>query len=184
MRRFLVPGLITLLAVGLLAILAFGVSNQKTNSSIDAEVARGDFPRAPEYDVALPLLGSRAKESLRDLHGKVVLLNVFASWCVPCAQEAPVLERAERMLQRHDGTVLGVTYLDIASDDLAFAHRYHVTYPIIRDVGGNYVHAFDTTGVPESFVIDRQGRIHALRRYQLTSQWVDTTLSKILAEKS
>jgi cytochrome c biogenesis protein CcmG, thiol:disulfide interchange protein DsbE len=184
MRRFMVPGLITLVAVALLATLAYGVSSQSTNGSIDAEVARGDFPRAPEYDVALPMLDSKGRESLRDLRGKVVLVNVFASWCVPCAQEAPALEQAQRMMERQDGTVLGVTYQDIASDDAAFARKYHLTYPIVRDVGGNFVRGFGTTGVPESFVISRTGRVQALRRYQLTSQWIDGTLPKILAEKS
>lgn len=184
MRRFLVPGVITALAIGLLATLAYGVSREKTNSSIDAQVAGGAFPKAPNYDVGLPLLGSGGRESLADLRGKVVLLNVFSSWCVPCGQEAPVLEQAQRMMQRRGGTVLGVTYLDIASDDLAFAREHHITYPVVRDVSGNYVHAFGATGVPESFVINRNGKIQALRRYQLTSQWIDQTLPKILAEKS
>jgi cytochrome c biogenesis protein CcmG/thiol:disulfide interchange protein DsbE len=184
MRRFLIPGVISLLAVGLLATLAYGVSNEKTNSSIDGLVARGDYPRAPEYDTALPLLGSSGSESLSDLRGKVVLLNMFASWCPGCAEEEPALERAQRMLQRHGGTVVGVTYLDIASDAAAFARQHHLTYPIIRDIGGNYVHAFGTAGLPESFVINRRGRIQALIRYPLTTRWINETLPKILAEKS
>jgi cytochrome c biogenesis protein CcmG/thiol:disulfide interchange protein DsbE len=182
MRRFLVPGLITLVAVGLLAILAYGVSNQTTSSSIDAEVAHGHFPPAPNYDLALPVLDSRTRESLRDLRGKVVLINVFASWCAPCAEEAPTVERAEQMLARHDGTVLGITYEDYASDDVAFAREYHLTYPILRDVNGDFVQAYGTTGVPESFVVNRQGRIQALDRDPITDQWVDQTLPKILNE--
>ena len=110
MRRFLIPGVVTLVAVGLLAVLAYGVSNDTTSSSIDAMVARGKFPRAPSYDTALPVLASKTRVSLSDLRGKVVLLNVFASWCEPCASEAPVLRQAEHMLVRHDGTVVGVTY--------------------------------------------------------------------------
>jgi cytochrome c biogenesis protein CcmG/thiol:disulfide interchange protein DsbE len=184
MRRLLVPGLITVVAVGLLAILAYGVSNGASTSSIDADVAHGHFPRAPNYDLALPVLNSHVKESLRDLRGKVVLLNVFASWCDPCAEEAPVLERAQQMLVKHDGTVVGITYEDDSSDDSAFAERYHLTYPILRDVNGDFVQGFGTTGVPESFVINRQGRIQALRRYQVTGQWVERTLPKILNEAS
>jgi peroxiredoxin len=176
--------MITLIAVGLLAVLAYGVSNDSTNDSIQAEVNRGDFPIAPNYDVALPLLGTSKRVSLSDLRGKVVLLNVFASWCPPCAQESPVLEQAEEMMRREDGTVLGVTYQDIASDDLTFVHQHHLTYPIVRDVGGSFVHGFGASGVPDSYVIGRDGHIQALRLYQLTSQWVKDTLPKILAEKS
>ncbi len=185
MRRYTLPIVFTSLAVALLAVLAYGISNQSTNSSIDGLVARGDYPPAPNAGVALPVLGSSsATESLRDFRGKVVLMNVFASWCVPCQQEAPVLEHAERMLERHGGTVLGIAYLDNPPDEEAFMHQYHLTYPVLSDVNGSYVHAFGTTGVPESFVINRSGHIQALQRYQLDMQWVNQTLPRILAEPS
>lgn len=178
------PGLITLIAVGLLAVLAFGISQQGTSSSIDGQVARGHFPVLPDNTLALPVLDSSSRETLADLRGKVVLLNMFASWCDPCATEAPMLERAQQMMVRHDGTVVGVTYQDDSSDDMAFARRYHLTYPILRDVNGDFAQALGTTGVPESFVINRAGRIQALRRFQLTSRWIDSTLPRILAERS
>jgi cytochrome c biogenesis protein CcmG, thiol:disulfide interchange protein DsbE len=185
MRRFLVPGIISIAAVALLALLAFGVIGQGTGSSIDGRVASGHYPLAPNSTMALPLLGSNTgTESLADLKGKVVLVNVFASWCIPCAQEAPVLEQAEHMLNAHDGTVLGVTYLDNPSDSESFMREHHLTYPVVRDVNGNFVRGFGTTGVPESFVINRQGRIEALRRYQLSSQWVDQTLPRIISQRS
>jgi cytochrome c biogenesis protein CcmG/thiol:disulfide interchange protein DsbE len=184
MRRFLIPGVVTLVAVGLLAVLAYGVSHDRHSSSIDARVARGSFPLAPSYDTALPVLASRSRLSLRDLRGKVVLLNVFASWCEPCATEAPVLAQAERLLVRHDGTVLGVTYQDDSSDDIAFARRFHVEYPILRDVTGSFASSFGTSGVPESFVISRTGRIEALSRGPITGSWVQRTLPRIVEQAS
>ena len=95
-----------------------------------------------------------------------------------------MLERAERLLQRHGGTVLGIAYLDNPTDDEAFVREYHLTYPVLSDVNGSYVHAFGTTGVPESFVINRAGRIQALLREQLDQQWINQTLPRILAEPS
>jgi cytochrome c biogenesis protein CcmG/thiol:disulfide interchange protein DsbE len=184
MRRFALPIVLSGLAVALLGILVYGVSNQGSSSSIDGLVATGRYPLAPNAAEALPVLGSPISESLRDFRGRVVLLNVFASWCAPCAQEAPLLEHAQRMMEPHGGTVLGITYLDNSSDDQVFVRQYHVTYPVLRDVSGNFVRAFGTAGVPESFVIDRRGRIEALRRYQLSSQWIDQTLPRILAGRA
>ncbi|HUO74306.1 MAG TPA: TlpA disulfide reductase family protein [Solirubrobacteraceae bacterium] len=184
MRRFVLPGLVVCAAAALLALLVFGVARQSTDTSIDVAVAKGRRPATPDASMALPILGAAGKESLTDLRGKVVVLNVFASWCDPCKAEAPVLEQAQRQIQRRNATILGVTYLDNSSDSEQFVRQQHITYPVVRDVSGNFVRAFGTTGVPETFVIDRRGRIAALRRYQLNSQWLQQTLPKLLAERS
>ena len=60
--------------------------------------------------------------------------------------------------------------------------QQHINYPVVRDVSGNFVRSFGTTGVPESFVIDRQGRVAALRRYQLDGKWVAQTLPRVLGQ--
>ncbi len=185
MQRFILPGLIAVAAVALLALLTFGVSKQNDTSSIDSQVAHGKFPVAPDASHALPVLGGGSQsKSLADFRGKVVVLNVFASWCDPCAAEAPLLAREQRVLAKRGATMLGVTYEDASTSSQQFARRYHITYPVLRDVSGNFVRSFGTTGVPETFVINRQGRIQALQRFPVTSKWLHQTLSPILAKRT
>jgi cytochrome c biogenesis protein CcmG/thiol:disulfide interchange protein DsbE len=184
MRRFILPGLVVGSAVALLALLAFGVANQGSDSSIDAAVAKGRLPLAPSANLALPVLGSAGTQSLSALRGKVVVVNVFASWCDPCKAEAPVLEQAQRELARHNATILGVTYLDNTSDSEQFVRQQHINYPVVRDVSGSFVRSFGSTGVPETFVIDRRGRVAALRRFQLDSKWIQQTLPGILGGRA
>jgi cytochrome c biogenesis protein CcmG/thiol:disulfide interchange protein DsbE len=184
MRRFLIPGIALAVAIALLALLAFGVSNQGENTSIDSQVARGLRPPAPSYTRALPVLGSAARESLRDFRGKVVVVNIFASWCQPCVAEASILEREQHVLVKHSATILGVTYLDNATDSETFVRQNHVTYPVLRDVSGSFVRSFGTLGVPETFVVDRQGRVAAVRRYQLNGTWLAKVLPRILGQRA
>jgi cytochrome c biogenesis protein CcmG/thiol:disulfide interchange protein DsbE len=177
MRRFLLPGSVVVAAVALLALLVFGVAGQGTDSSIDAALAHGRRP-------PLPVLAASGGRSLAALRGKVVVLNVFASWCGPCVAEAGVLERAEHRISSRNATILGVTYLDNSNDSEKFVRTEHITYPVVRDVSGSFVRSLGTSGVPETFVIDRRGRIAAVRRYQLNSTWLDQTLPSLLAEPS
>jgi cytochrome c biogenesis protein CcmG/thiol:disulfide interchange protein DsbE len=184
MRRFTFPVLSVGLAAALLAVLAYGVSSQGENSSIDSLVARHLYPVAPSSTMRLAVLGSNRTEDLSAFRGRVILVNIFASWCQPCAAEAPVLHQVQRLLVQHGGTIVGVTYQDASSSTEEFVRQYHVAYPVLRDVNGNFARSFGTEGVPESFLIDRTGRIRALERSELTTKWVDQTLPRILANPS
>ena len=185
MRRYILPGLVAIAAVALLALLAFGVGGQNSGSSIDAQVARGDYPVAPSLHASLPLLGSGARTSLAAYRGKVVVLNVFASWCGAVqGRGADPRRRAAHRCSAHGATVLGVTYLDNPTASEQFVRQEHITYPVVRDVDGDFVRSFGTTGVPETFVINRQGRVQALRRFQLDGSWLKTVLPPILAARS
>lgn len=78
--------------------------------------------------------------------------------------------------------MLGVNYKDIPEDALDLARRFRLTYPNVRDRDGEYAEEHATVGFPETFVVDRQGRIAATRRGPVDERWLESTLSPLLAE--
>jgi cytochrome c biogenesis protein CcmG/thiol:disulfide interchange protein DsbE len=183
MRRALVPAVIVVAIAALIALLAYGVAKQGDDSSIDASLAKGRHPAAPT-NRALPLLRGRGTRRLADYRGRVVVLNVWASWCEPCKTETPLLERLQRQISARGGTVVGVTYKDLTGDAEAFVRRYGLTYPVLRDVSGDFAQAFGVTGVPETFVLDRTGRIVAARRFQVDQRWIDGNVLPLLGARA
>jgi cytochrome c biogenesis protein CcmG, thiol:disulfide interchange protein DsbE len=91
--------------------------------------------------------------------GKVVVLNVFASWCAPCRTEAEELEQAWRAYQGQNVQFYGIAYKDATSKALAFLEEFGVTYPSAVDPGNRTARAYGVTGVPETFIIDQQGSL-------------------------
>lgn len=179
MKRLVIPALAGLVAVALVGLLAYGLVSRSTTDTIAQAVADGRFPPAPSR--TLPVLGSEETSSVAALRGQVVLLNFWASWCIPCRDEAPVLERAQRQLVAADaGSVLGVTVDDSPPASLRFVDQHNIGFPSVRDVGQELGRRYDTGGVPESFLIDRQGRIVALRRGPIDDAWVKRALGKVL----
>jgi len=88
-----------------------------------------------------------------------VLVNLWASWCGPCRDEAPVLEEIWNTYRAKGVTVLGIDIQDLSSDARAFIKEYGLTYPSLRDGSDDSKNALEATGVPETYLIDRKGRI-------------------------
>jgi cytochrome c biogenesis protein CcmG/thiol:disulfide interchange protein DsbE len=176
-KRRVLPIFVSLAGACVVGLLIYGVSAQSASRTLDDEVALGQYPQAPEAAQRLPRLEGGGDSSLASFRGKVVVLNFWASWCEPCQVEAPLLETSESQLEQHGGTVLGVTYLDASPDSLSFAHRYHLSYPNLRDNNGAFAHSYGTDKLPESFIIDRQGRVVAISRGEIAQPFLDRAIA-------
>ena len=184
MKRFLAPIPIAVAAVvlALVGLLAYGLSQNEPDRGIEEALARGERAAPPPID--LPRLSGGGRQSLSDYRGKVVVLNFWASWCEPCRAESPLLERWRRRIARRRGTVLGVDVLDVTSDAREFIRRYRLTYPMLRDRGGDALGDFGVVAYPETFVLDRRGRIAATRRGPVDEAFLRKHVPRLLAERA
>lgn len=189
-RRRLV-GLVVgaVVAALIVALLVVGLVNRGTSTAIDDALEAGSRPPAPALTLpvlvsgpGLPPVGREA--SLADLQGKVVVLNVWASWCGPCKDEAPVLEQLWRDNRDAGVVVLGVDIQDLSADARAFIREHGVTYPSLRDGTDDAKTALEATGVPETYIIDRKGRIalHVAGPLSSAAQ-LQVPLDQVMAER-
>jgi cytochrome c biogenesis protein CcmG/thiol:disulfide interchange protein DsbE len=112
----------------------------------------------PVPNFSLQRLEGSGTVSLKSLRGKPTVINFFASWCEPCKAEAGVLESA---WQQYKGRVnfVGIDYNDVTSDGLRFLRAHRITFPTVRGGSATIGDRYGLTGVPETFVVDAQGRL-------------------------
>jgi cytochrome c biogenesis protein CcmG/thiol:disulfide interchange protein DsbE len=184
MRRLLAPIPIAVLCavVALVALLAYGLASNEGDRSIDDAVAAGQREPAPALE--LPKLDGSGKASLADYRGRVVVLNYWASWCPPCREESPLLERWHRRLEKVGATVLGVDVQDVEGDARAFAEKNGLSYPLLRDGPGDTRDEFGILGLPETFVIDKRGRIAAVQRGAVDEEFMREQVMPLVKEAS
>ena len=173
-RPWLRASLLTGLVVAFVALLAFG------------------FTRDPK-EIPSPLVGRPAPAfalqrldggdlRLADLRGKVVVLNFWASWCYPaCWNEAPRLEAAWRRHRERDVVVVGSVYQDSAANARDFVRQHGKTFPNGVDPGSRNAIAYGVYGVPETFFIDREGRIAHKHIGEISERVLEAEIQKLLA---
>jgi len=147
--------LIFLVIVGVGIIILLQTKDSSFNLSGRPRLGKG--VSAPDF--ALPDLDGKTV-NLADYKGKVVLLNIWATWCPPCVEEMPSMEKLHQELKDEDFEILAVS-IDVsgAKAVIPFMKKLKLSFSVLTDTEGAIKSLYQTTGVPESFIIDKQGII-------------------------
>jgi cytochrome c biogenesis protein CcmG/thiol:disulfide interchange protein DsbE len=168
------PRLVAIAAIALfLALLAYGLSTNAPDDTIDQRLAddrsaatpgfslevleEGRLPRSLTRTVGLAFRDGEL--ALEELWGTPLVLNFWASWCDPCQEEAPLLNRGWERWGKRGVLFLGLDMQDIRSDARDFLREFRVTYPTIRDPGKDVSRRYGATGIPETYFISAGSRV-------------------------
>jgi cytochrome c biogenesis protein CcmG, thiol:disulfide interchange protein DsbE len=141
----------------LIGLLAWQVVRTDQRNAIVGKVDEGQKPQAPVFE--LEQLDGAKTVSLADYRGKAVVLNFWASWCAPCKDEAPELESVWQRWRDKDVVIVGVDLQDFGTDAQRFVDRYDLSYPVLRDTQNWTWGRYGLSGLPETYFVDRQGRL-------------------------
>jgi cytochrome c biogenesis protein CcmG, thiol:disulfide interchange protein DsbE len=179
---------------GLFVLLTLRVLHAGRGAELVSEIRSGKSPAAPSF--ALPVLWTHAETwpavvrpaladgqvALGELRGHPVVINFWASWCVPCGKEAPLLRASARA---HQGQVvfLGIDINDFKSDARRFLRKHKVNFVSLRDGAGSLQGRYGLTGVPETYYVNAAGRIVDHTPGELTRDDLVQGLSQAIGEK-
>ncbi len=134
--------------------------------------------RFPDAD--LPALAGEGSGRVGDYRGKWVLVNVWASWCDPCREESPALQRFHERHRDDDFTVLGIDSRDVSGDALEFVAEFGLTYPQLHDDTGRRPDELGMTGFPESFLVDPEGKVALVRPGPVTGEYLEASVAPLI----
>ncbi|MFQ5515979.1 MAG: TlpA family protein disulfide reductase [Acidimicrobiia bacterium] len=135
-------------------------------------------------DLRLPYLEAEGEVALAELQGEILVVNFWASWCIPCRAEHPILLGAAGRYADDGVRVVGIVYQDTAKNAVDFLDGFGRGYEIVTDPRGRASIEFGVFGVPETFYIDRKGSIVAVVRGELTSNVMEETVDALIAGRA
>jgi cytochrome c biogenesis protein CcmG/thiol:disulfide interchange protein DsbE len=141
--------IVFVIIIGLILLFAFGLRARG-----EVQLSSG---AAPDFAIT-SFEGQRLR--LAELRGKVVVINIWASWCVPCRDEAPFLEKIWRQYKDRGVVFIGVDYIDSETAAKAYLKEFGITYFNGPDIGSEIYQRFRAKGVPETFFVGKDGNIY------------------------
>jgi cytochrome c biogenesis protein CcmG/thiol:disulfide interchange protein DsbE len=174
------PLIILAVVIGFFGFLVWGLSDANKAQPIKGQAPDFELTFFDGHDGGLSL----SRLNLSDLRGKVVLLNFWASWCVPCEEEAPDLQAAWQAFKDRDVVFLGVSWADNPADALDYLKRFNITYANGADVQTKVGPLYRITGVPETFIVDRNGNVVFFKANPLTLEEISRELELALANEA
>jgi cytochrome c biogenesis protein CcmG/thiol:disulfide interchange protein DsbE len=176
-RRILIFCAVSLLNIGLLVLIWTQLLTPATGTQSNTFIGHA----APNFSLAM--LRPSNKQSmlaLADFKGKAVVLNFWASWCEPCKEEAPLLERTWKQVQGKNVVFLGIDFQESNSNAIGFLQSYNVTYPTVLDARGSVANKYDVNSLPVTIFIDGNGIVKSKEAQELTAQILASNLRLIV----
>ncbi|HEX6330701.1 MAG TPA: redoxin domain-containing protein [Actinomycetota bacterium] len=167
------------LAVVLVPVLAFTLL---LASGLGRDPSERPDPVAatPAPAFSLPKLGGGERITSASMRGQVVVVNFWASWCIPCRQEHPALLRAWERYRERGVVFVGVNFEDTEEAALAYAEEQGGDWPLVTDPGSRTAIDFGVFGVPETFVVAPDGTIVAKEIGAVSYEWLITEIDSAL----
>jgi len=183
-RRPLLPALlIGFCVLAVLALLGYGLliqgRQQVGGVAVSSQFGEVPLQAKPAHDFALDLLTGPGRFALAEQRGNLVLLDFWASWCQPCRDEAAGLERVWRDYRTRGVVFVGLNVFDDRQAGLDSLKEFGISYPNAIDARGEVAIEYGLAGVPEKFLVDRQGRL--VRRF--VGPMAEGTLRALLDEE-
>ena len=173
-RGLSLSSIILLIGIALTA-LVFGIALMRQNQTQPESGPAPDFT-FKTYD--------GQEMALSELRGKVVVINFWASWCGPCRDEAPALQNVWEKYQNQDVVMLGIAYTDTDAKARAYMDEFGITYLNAPDAGTRISDMYHIQGVPETFVIDKQGNIAQFIYAPTTEKALGDIIERVLRDEA
>ena len=157
--------------IGLLGLVGWGL----------VKAQQGPVRRGLAPDFSLTSFGGESI-TLSDLRGQVIIINFWASWCLPCREEAAYLEETWRKYKDQGVVFIGVDYIDTESEALAYLQEFEVTYFNGPDLGTRISQLYNIQGVPETYFVSKKGELREPYIGPLSPPFLENIIEEMLAE--
>jgi cytochrome c biogenesis protein CcmG, thiol:disulfide interchange protein DsbE len=168
------------LFIGMTRVRSSQIGNTPARAA-ESGVSAAPQPDHPAPDFTLASLDG-SSVTLSELKGRVVLINIWATWCPPCRAEMPVIQSAYERYRDQGFTVLAVDLQEDPATVDAFMRRYGLTFPALLDRDGKVSVTYRSSALPSSYFVDHTGVIRAVYRGPMPRSVLTGTVEQLLAE--